>query len=147
MSAQQEIVEVPEGFEPLFRTSPFLDCTGPYFYKKTGDSFVVGLRVLAKHTNVRGTLHGGLISTLADISLGYVTAFSSEPRLHMATASMSIDFAGSAKLGDWVESHVTVIRRGSRLAFASALIQTNDKPIARASAVFAVQADDEVRGG
>jgi hypothetical protein len=59
MGTQQEAVDVPEGFEPLFRTSPFLDCTGPYFYKKTGDSFVVGLRVLGKHTNVRGTLHGG----------------------------------------------------------------------------------------
>jgi acyl-coenzyme A thioesterase 13 len=138
MTTQQESVDVPEGFEPLFRTSPFLDCTGPYFYRKSGDSFVVGLRVLGKHTNVRGTLHGGLISTLADISLGYVTAFSSGSHIPMATASMSIDFAGAAQLGDWVESHVTVIRKGSRLAFATALIQVGDKPVARASAVFAV---------
>jgi acyl-coenzyme A thioesterase 13 len=64
----------------------------------------------------------------------------------MATASMSIDFAGSAKLGDWVESHVTIIRKGRRLAFASALIQANEKPIARASAVFAVQNGEEASG-
>ena len=38
----------PAGFEPLFRTSPFLETIGPLFYRKDGDGFVVGLRVLAE---------------------------------------------------------------------------------------------------
>jgi acyl-coenzyme A thioesterase 13 len=36
----------PAGFKPLFRTSPFLDHNGPFFYRENDDgTFVVGLRI------------------------------------------------------------------------------------------------------
>jgi hypothetical protein len=36
----------PEGFKPLFRTSPFLDHNGPFFHRENEDgTFVVGLRI------------------------------------------------------------------------------------------------------
>src|SRR5437764_10285032 len=70
----------PAGFEPLFRTSPFLETVGPFFYRKSPDgSFVVGLRVLPKHANARGAAHGGLLLTLLDIALGYRAALSETP--------------------------------------------------------------------
>jgi len=129
---------VPEGYEPLFRTSPFLDATGPYYYKKLETGFIVALRVAQKHTNLGGTLHGGLLATLADVSLGYVTAFSQQPPLRLITANLSIDFVGTARPGDWVESHVSVLKAGSRLAFANAEITANGALVARTSAVFVV---------
>jgi hypothetical protein len=46
--------EVPQGFVPLFRTSPFQDTLGPLFYRRTKASFVVGLRIASKHTKSRG---------------------------------------------------------------------------------------------
>lgn len=128
----------PQGYEPLFRTSPFLEATGPYFYKKLDKGFTVALRVLEKHTNASGTLHGGLVATLADVSLGYVTAASQTPPLRMVTTNLSIDFVGTAKVGEWVESHVSIVKTGSRLAFANALITSNEAPIASTSAVFLV---------
>lgn len=129
---------IPEGFEPLFRSSPFLDQVGPLYYKRTGEGFIVGMRVLEKHTNVSGTMHGGLICTLADISLGYVTAFSQNPPIKMTTANLSVDFVGAAKLGDWVEAHISVQKVGSRLAFTNGVISTPAAPVARVSAVFLV---------
>ena len=63
--------DIPEGFVPLFRTSPFLDTLGPFFYRRTESSFVIGLRIANKHANARGSAHGGLLLTLADIALGY----------------------------------------------------------------------------
>ena len=39
------MIEVPAGFEPLFRASPFLEMLGPFFYRRTKDAFVIGLRV------------------------------------------------------------------------------------------------------
>lgn len=128
----------PEGYEPLFRTSPFLDATGPYFYKKLDKGFTVALRVLEKHTNASGTIHGGLVATLADVSLGYFTAMSQTPPLRMMTTNLSIDFVGAAKVGEWVESHVSIVKVGSRLAFANALITSNEAPIASTTAVFLV---------
>lgn len=128
----------PPGFEPIFRTSPFLDATGPFFYKVIQRGFTVGLRALEKHTNASGFLHGGLVATLADVSLGYVTSTSKTPALRMVTTSLGIDFVGMAKVGDWIESRVSIVKVGSRLAFANAEITSNDAPIASARAVFMV---------
>jgi acyl-coenzyme A thioesterase 13 len=128
----------PPGFEPLFRSSPFLDLLGPFYYRKTEDGgFVIGVRVALKHTNGRGTAHGGLMATLADIALGYRAAFSQDPPATLTTASLTTDFAGSAKPGDWLEAHVEVQRVGSRLAFANAYLTVESERIVRASAVFA----------
>jgi acyl-coenzyme A thioesterase 13 len=127
----------PAGFEPLFRSSPFSDLVGPFFYRKEPDgTFVVGLRILPKHANGRGGAHGGLLLTLVDIALGYRAAFSQEPPAALTTASISADFAGAAKVGDWVEAHVDVQKVGTRLAFSNAFLVVNDERIVRANAVF-----------
>ena len=55
----------PPGFEPLFRTSPFLETVGPLFYRKDPErGLVIGLRIAEKHANARGIAHGGLLMTL-----------------------------------------------------------------------------------
>ena len=70
----------PPGFEPLFRTSPFLETVGPLFYRRDPErGLVIGLRIAEKHANARGFAHGGLLVTLADIALGYQTAFGRDP--------------------------------------------------------------------
>lgn len=131
------MIEVPAGFEPLFRTSPFLEMLGPFFYRRTENAFVIGLRVQDKHTNARGTAHGGLLLTLADIALGYTSAFSADPPLSLTTANISADFAGHARPGDWVEAHVDIQKVGRRLVFANAYLLVGSERVARASAVFA----------
>src|SRR5215472_4746093 len=68
----------PEGFPPLFRTSPFLDTLGLFFYRPTGEGFIIGVRIAEKHCNSRGTAHGGFLVTLADIALGYTAAASGD---------------------------------------------------------------------
>lgn len=128
----------PPDFMPLFRTSPFLDATGPYFYKPLASGFAIGLRVLDKHTNASGTVHGGLVATLADVSMGYVTAASKTPALRMITTSLGVDFTGTAKVNDWIESEVSVVKAGSRMAFANAQITACGAPVAHARAVFLV---------
>lgn len=133
---------VPAGFEPLFRTSPYLDLVGPLFYRRLeSGAFIVGLRVAQQHTNARGFAHGGLLLTLADIALGYVSAFSADPPLSLTTANISADFVGHAKLGDWLEAHVDILKIGRRVAFANAYLMVGTERIARVSAVFARNAD------
>lgn len=128
----------PEGYLPLFRSSAFLDLVGPLFYRPNGESFCIGMRVLAQHVNSVGTAHGGLLATLADVSLGYVTASSREPALRMSTASLTIDYLGAAPLGSWVESQVSIGKIGRHLAFADAAICADARPVARARALFAI---------
>ena len=130
--------EAPAGFKPLFRTSPAIELIGPVWMKGEGADLVLGLRAEEKHCNMRGTVHGGIIATLADIALGYTLAFSSKPPLGAVTANLSLDFAGTAQKGDWLETRVDVQKKGSRLAFANCYISVGENRIVRASAVFLV---------
>ena len=137
--------DVPEGFAPLFRTSPFLDTVGPFYQRAEGDKLIVGLRIAQQHTNSRGTAHGGLLVTLADIALGYNASFlgnkkeaGATPTALLTTASLTTDFVGNAKLGDWVEAHVDVQKVGRHLAFANAYLVVKGERIAHVSGVFAV---------
>lgn len=128
----------PAGFEPLFRTSPFLETIGPLYSRGKGADLRVGLRAERKHCNARGLVHGGVLATMADIALGYGLAYLSDPPLSLVTASLTLDFAGSAKQGEWLEARVDIQKTGSRLAFANCYINVGEARIVRASAVFAV---------
>jgi acyl-coenzyme A thioesterase 13 len=58
--------KLPEGFEPLFRTRPFLELPGPIYNKKTDSGLLIGLRAQEKHCNAPGLVHGGVFSSLAE---------------------------------------------------------------------------------
>ena len=128
----------PAGYMPLFRSSAFLDLVGPLFYRPEEQTFKVGMRVLPQHANSSGTMHGGLIATLADVSLGYVTSHSRSPALIMSTASLTVDYLSAVPMGSWVESHVSISKIGRNLAFADALICADERQVAKARALFNV---------
>jgi uncharacterized protein (TIGR00369 family) len=130
--------EVPHGFEPIFRSSPFLELLGPLYNQKTGDGLIIALRAQEKHCNARGIVHGGVLSSLADISLGYNAAFSGKDPVPLVTSSLTIDYVSSAKIGDWIETKTDVQKVGRNVAFANCYFIVNSTRIARASAVFSV---------
>ena len=136
---------VPAGFEPMFRTSPFLEMLGPLYCRRDPGRLVIGLRITAKHANARGLAHGGVLLTLCDIALGYSAAYSQDPPLSLTTAQISADFAGSARIGDWVESSADIQRFGGRLAFVNVYLTVGSTRIVRASGVF-VRGDGDARG-
>ena len=115
-----------------------MDLIGPLYCRGEGLDLVLGLRVEEKHCNARGSAHGGILATLADVALGYTVAFASHPPASLVTASLTLDFAGTAKIGDWLETRVDVQKQGSRLSFANCYITVNEQRIVRASAVFLV---------
>lgn len=132
------MADIPEGFEPLFRSSPFLDLLGPIYNKKTEQGLIIALRAEKKHCNARDLVHGGVFSSLADVALGYNAAFAGSEPVPMVTASLTVDYAGSARLGDWIEISVDVQKVGRSMAFANCYFMVDSKRIARASGVFNV---------
>jgi acyl-coenzyme A thioesterase 13 len=129
-------MDIPDGFEPLARSSPVSELIGPVYSKGTGASLIIGIRVSAKLCNIRGTMHGGMVATVADMALGYALAWSSEVPTPMVTASLTIDYAGTAQAGDWIESRVDIQKKGAKLAFANCYIVKGEHRIAHASGVF-----------
>lgn len=127
----------PETYKALYRSSPFLDLLGPLYQREQDGQLIVALRIGEKHINARGFAHGGLYMSLADVALGYSMAWQELPDpTSRITTSMSIDFAGSAKLGDWLEAHVDIQKTGRQVSFANTYLTVGDKRIVRASAVF-----------
>ena len=133
---------IPDGFEILDFPSPFLQYIGPIYVNRGGERPVLGLRVEQRHTNARGTAHGGLLLTLADVALGYVTGTSQDPPTPLITANLTADFASAAYLGDWLEVRVDIIRASGGMGFANAFIYVGDKRIFRASGVFGLLEND-----
>jgi acyl-coenzyme A thioesterase 13 len=129
---------IPKDFEPIFRTSPFLDLIGPIYYKKNEGEFIFGLRIQEKHCNARNLVHGGVFCSLADIALGQSAAYKNTEPTPIVTTNLSIDYAGSAKLGDWIEVNSDVQKVGKRMAFANCYFSVGGKRIVRASGIFNV---------
>lgn len=130
--------DLPEGFEPLLRSSPFLELLGPLFNRRSEGALVLGFFAQEKHCNARGFVHGGVFSSVADVALGYSAALSGREPVPMVTASLTVDYAGSATLGDWIEVHSDVQHVGRRMAYANAYFLVGEKRIVRASGVFSV---------
>lgn len=126
----------PARFAPFRHSSPFLDRVGPLYEATIDGALVLGLQVEAWHCNRRGLCHGGLLVTLADIVLGYTAGPLADPGTALITVHLSTDFAGSARLGDWVTTRAEVQKAGGSLAFASCYLSVGDARIVRASGVF-----------
>jgi len=56
--------EMPEGFAPLFRSSPYLDLLGPIYNKKTDSELRIGLKA---EKNLSLWLPQVLISIMPDL--------------------------------------------------------------------------------
>jgi uncharacterized protein (TIGR00369 family) len=129
---------IPDGFEPLFRESPMTEPWEPLYAKKTDRAVIIGLRLARPHTNGRGLIHGGLITALADNAMGYSCAQVTGWTTSYVTISLSIDFVGSAEIGQWCSIESDVIKTGKTICFAQSLIKADGVVIARASGTFRV---------
>ena len=135
-------IEIPEGFEPHFRKSPFTDPWEPLYSRQTERAVIMGLRLAKAHTNARGLIHGGLIAALADNAMGYSCAQATGWRSSFVTISLAVDFTGSADIGQWLAVESEVIRTGSTICFAQCLVRADDAVVARAHGTFRVVKKD-----
>ena len=102
---------------------------------------VVALDVEPKHRNLLGTLHGGMISTLADTATGVAMGSSLEPGLTWTTTSLAVTFLAPGRDGV-VRATGTVVKRGRRFGYAEADVTADDGTLlARATATFAIMAE------
>jgi len=138
--------EIPAGYEPHFRKSPFTDPWEPLYSQRTDRAVILGLRLAKPHTNSRGLIHGGLIASLADNAMGYscaqvmsgVMGGVTGGQSSLVTISLAVDFIGSAQIGQWLAVESEVIRTGHTICFAQCLIKADEAVIARANATFRV---------
>ena len=132
------MTEIPDGFEPFPNQGPVLEHIGPILVHEENDDLVLAIQAEERHTNHRGTIQGGLLSTFADFALGRAIERDAEDDKDRATVSLTVDFIKPAKPGDWIESRTRVDRVGSTLSFADCSLTVDGKEIVRARAVWIV---------
>jgi uncharacterized protein (TIGR00369 family) len=130
----------PEGFAPHFRKSPVTEPWEPLFSRKLDGAVQIGLHLRAAHCNSRGLLHGGVIAALADNAMGLSCALSLPSVEGLVTVSLTVDYVGSAKIGQWLQIEPRVLKTGKSMGFADALVTADGAVIARASATFRILA-------
>lgn len=98
----------------------------------------VSLELEPRHLNLVGTLHGGMIATLADTATGLAYRTVLEPGTTHVTSSLSVAFLATARAGT-VTARGTVVKRGTRFGYAEAdVVDGEGTLLARASATFTV---------
>ena len=113
---------------------PYLEHIGPVL----ADGDVLGLQIEPQHLNASGMAQGGLLATLVDFAMGRAIRSSAGEERRAATVSLTTDFLGAAKEGDFVEARTEVERLGGTLAFADCSLTVDGREIVRGRAVFAV---------
>jgi len=108
---------VPAGFVETKLVDPFEIYVGPIF-----DSGALGSRRFAfladeRHVNMRGIVHGGMLMTFADLTLGQAV-WDMTNNAPSVTLNMQTQFLRAAKAGDLVEVLPQIVRRTRALIFA-----------------------------
>jgi acyl-coenzyme A thioesterase 13 len=95
------------------------------------------LVVEGKHMNGSGSLHGGVLMTLADIAMSQTSRAVSGAK-SCRTVALTCDFVGPGKLGDVIEARVRVTRQTRTLIFLSADLVCAGRPVAVATGLLRI---------
>lgn len=129
----------PEGFMPRV-------LRGPFFGGRTVFSGGAGKDLFAAHLtaddcNGVGITHGGVIATLADIFVVGFIAAQLPAHARLVTASLSVDYLGPSRAGDWLLGRIHAHRIGRRQCVASGEFRVGERTVALIKASCAFLAD------
>jgi acyl-coenzyme A thioesterase PaaI-like protein len=131
---------VPEGISAHGRRSPITEPWEPLYARVAEDRLVLATRLREPHCNSRHMPHGGFLATMADnamgLSLGMNLARTGAPVDGLVTVSLTLDYLGSARLGQWLEFDTDFVKLGRSICFAEATVRADGVPVARARATF-----------
>ncbi|BFM05617.1 PaaI family thioesterase [Halioxenophilus aromaticivorans] len=127
---------VPEGYQSIDFGIPFLQLIGPVYHKVGAPVLHLAMRIEHKHCNALGSVHGGLLATLADVASVRALVQARNNGQRAFTISLNTDYIGQAVEGDWIEAHITIKKGSGGVAFALCEIKVDDKLIVVSSGSF-----------
>ena len=100
----------------------------------------VSLEVEPRHLNLSGTLHGGMIATLADTATGLAFRTTLGAGMTFLTSTLSVTFLRPGRPGT-ITAKGRVVKTGSRFGYSEADVEDDEgRLLARATATFTVVA-------
>ena len=129
----------PEGFMPRVLRGPFFGGRTVLTGGALTDLFAA--RIGGDDCNGLGITHGGVIATLADIFLVGFIAAQLPAHARLVTASLSVDYLGPSRAGDWLLGRIHAHRIGRRQCVASGEFRVGERTVALIKASCAFLAD------
>lgn len=127
---------VADGWREL-RSVGFTRAIGDVLFRTDRHDLECGFLAVGDIDNGNGdVVHGGALMTFADIVLGFAAARATKVPF-CVTVQMTYQFAGSARLGDFVTCAPEIVRvTSSSLVFTRALMKVGDRDIGTIDALF-----------
>ncbi|MEQ8766024.1 MAG: PaaI family thioesterase [Planctomycetota bacterium] len=101
--------------------TPFGQFLGVEWIERGPEGARVVFDLAPHHCNKRGVAHGGVLSSLLDMTLGASVIAAIRPEEWCATIDLALHFVAPARLGR-IEVRGEVLRRARRIAFAEGRI-------------------------
>jgi uncharacterized protein (TIGR00369 family) len=115
--------------------SPALGWLRPSLEELSLDACVLRLPYREEVTNGSGTVHGGVLATLADTAVAFALATNFDGKMGFATADLTIHFLRRAR--GPVLAKAKILKKGQRVNVAEVdMVEEGGKPVARALATF-----------
>ncbi|MDN3564655.1 PaaI family thioesterase [Paeniroseomonas aquatica] len=112
---------------------------GPFWFKRDADGggFRYGFTAEARHLNLGGVVHGGMLMSFADDVLG-MTVWEAAGRKPCTTVQLSTQFIAPVKLGDYVVGRAEVLRTTRSVVFVRGLVSVGDRTIVHADGIWKI---------
>jgi acyl-coenzyme A thioesterase 13 len=121
---------IPAGFVAIEAR----DADGPIYLKRAGEDAVLGLRLETRHCTPAQVAHGSVLVGLVDHAMGYV--IHEILKRPSTLVSLTCDFLGAPRLGDWLEVRCTPTRVAIELVFMRGEANANGERVVTASGVW-----------
>lgn len=123
------------GWTPVVREDGMVALVGPFWIKAEGEGSIYGFLAEKRHLNRQGVVHGGMVMTFVDNSLGMAASAANGGRRQM-TIQLDTQFIEGVKEGDFVEARCRVVRQTRSLMFMAATLEVGPRVVATATGVW-----------
>ena len=139
--------KIPEGFVQMPTVSPYFKHVGPFYFRKTPESYSMGMVTDAKHIRGGNFVAGGVLFTLSDVAQGHAVATALWPevedlrrnQIRLVTVSLNNDCVSSAPINVWIQADVEITKVGTNVCFSRAVIKYNEKVLITSTATYVVR--------
>ncbi len=115
--------------------SPAIAWLHPQLEELAPDYAVVKLPYREEATNGSGTVHGGVLATLADTAVAFALSTNFDGKMGFATADLTIHFLRRARGDVWARARI--VKKGQRINVGDvAIVDRAGQEVARALASF-----------
>jgi uncharacterized protein (TIGR00369 family) len=115
--------------------SPALDWLKPQLTELDLDWAVIKLPYRVDLTNGSGTLHGGVLATLADTAVAFALSTNFDGKMGFATADLTIHFFRRARGDVWARARIA--KKGKRINVGDVeIVDAQGRALARALTTF-----------